>query len=906
MNNSVNKIYYSRENFNLIKDTVKDFFKNNLNSDINNDYDTLIFMTMEYVDKKAGTNVPDNISPDQYMTLLNKKVLKLSLPKIIEKFQSQPNSNQSLNNNKLSNKSQSNQKFNPTTLKNNNNNQYQFFNSFDTAGLKPNLIDPILPHPKPQVRVENNIEDATKKLEFDREAFFARPTNPNFSDVLDIADKEANLKYEKLMNERKYDIDNRNINSPFNINNNINNNNNNNDNSSITNKGLSVEQFTKLNESRNKQIETLAEQPTNINNVSNLNNQTILASNQEIKETENFLNQLNDMTTYSSNNITENININIRKDNNTHNIHEQFEEREKNIRELYEKIKNEKLDGSYPLIPKSIKNNYIKKEFFISINSFDRDFSVYPSASQFRVDVMVIPDSKEFQQVMIRNPNDGNQYLFYQGQIQIQGSQNANILKNIRNIEKLRVTGSIIPNSLFGVYRTLNMPYILLNISEFSGQGPYYGTNKTEEDCFAKLYVVDQKNVLQGHHTNSFYLFTTIGPEESYIYSPAPLASLNSITLTLQDYRNNIIDLGNDKLYIYKYRPLTITTYNNLNPPNEPCSCDTLDLIQFATVIRRPIEIDSLDFNYECLNDERVFFFCENSCYADQFFNINLGSNSNIRSFFRNGYLYFSIADDLIPVNELINTNQILIIKSIDNTEYKARFTGVINDEYGLFLNFIGLTPSNNFDILTILISIINKKGFSGGPNTLNCTRGYNIPHYNFLSYINCCSSDVAFAPDITGDKIIYSYVNAINLYTNIAGFTACGSSNYNFYINGSPTPTNIYTDYLINLDKICPNDLLVHTPAIVSNSGDNTLFSVADIEYLQNQFKARGDNDNYNYYLQTFILKKPKNFNANDYIFYDIKNPDIFLIRQDKQVSYNFTLTSVEPNRLDINSEII
>jgi len=531
MNNSVNKIYYSRENFNLIKDTVKDFFKNNLNSDINNDYDTLIFMTMEYVDKKAGTNVPDTLSPDQYMTLLNKKVLKLSLPKIIEKFQSQSQNQNQSNQNKPINKSQSNQKFAPINLNNNNTNQYQFFNSFDTAGLKPNLIDPVLPHPKAQYRTENNIENATKKMEQDRETFFAQPTNPNFTDVLDTADKEANLKYEKLMNERKYDIDNRNMNLD-----NINNLNNN----SITNKGLSVEQFTKLNESRNKQIETIAEQPMNINNVSNLNNETILASNQEINETENFLNQLNDMTAYSSNNMNENISLNIRKENNTHNIHEQFEEREKNVRELYEKMKNEQLDGSYPLIPKSIKNSYIKREFFISINSFDRDFSVYPSASQFRVDVMVIPDSKEFQQVMIRNPNDGNQYLFYQGQIQIQGSQNANILKNIRNIEKLRVTGSIIPNSLFGVYRTINTPYILLNISEFAGQGPYYGTNKTEEDCFAKLYIVDQKNVLQGHHTNSFYLFTTIGPEESYIYSPAPLASLNSITLTLQDYRNYI------------------------------------------------------------------------------------------------------------------------------------------------------------------------------------------------------------------------------------------------------------------------------------------------------------------------------------------------------------------------------
>jgi len=153
MSQSVNKIFYSRENFNLLKDTIRDFCKTNLhNNNINNEFDTLIFMTMEYLDKKVGMNVPDSLSNDQYLTLLNKKVLKLSLSKIIEKNQT--------NNKNIQTKEK--EIIKPRNIENNN--QYQFFNSFDTSGLNPNLIDPVLPLPKSQNRINNEIEVATQKL----------------------------------------------------------------------------------------------------------------------------------------------------------------------------------------------------------------------------------------------------------------------------------------------------------------------------------------------------------------------------------------------------------------------------------------------------------------------------------------------------------------------------------------------------------------------------------------------------------------------------------------------------------------------------------------------------------------------------------------------------------------------
>ena len=74
----INNSFYSENNINILKSIIKDEIKIN----INKNHETIIFETMKYVEQNAGSKPPPNMSVNEYLFLMNKKVYDIVLPVI--------------------------------------------------------------------------------------------------------------------------------------------------------------------------------------------------------------------------------------------------------------------------------------------------------------------------------------------------------------------------------------------------------------------------------------------------------------------------------------------------------------------------------------------------------------------------------------------------------------------------------------------------------------------------------------------------------------------------------------------------------------------------------------------------------------------------------------------------------
>ncbi len=95
-----------------------------------------------------------------------------------------------------------------------------------------------------------------------------------------------------------------------------------------------------------------------------------------------------------------------------------------------------------------------------------------------------------------------------------------------------------IPITNNGIYKFIDEPFLLVNIDELDNT--YDGTNTVSNKTFARVNQL--KNSIGGFSSRfSQQKFSQMGPfeNEPRIYSPAPLATLNSMTLEIKTNRND-------------------------------------------------------------------------------------------------------------------------------------------------------------------------------------------------------------------------------------------------------------------------------------------------------------------------------------------------------------------------------
>lgn len=254
----------------------------------------------------------------------------------------------------------------------------------------------------------------------------------------------------------------------------------------------------------------------------------------------------------------------------------------------------------YTMYPSIQKINQVEKEIIITIDSKDRDLSIYPHPTNFQVKFGAITDTIEIPTrlgengVVIHDP--ATLYKGYQGAIITK------VLKNIKTIKLINATipyvsyfynGSFPTNFnnenqtdgnstgsetwrnisndlgyLYNAYRplfeksvitgtldfktgipkdVLNEPYLLLNIDELDNQNNNFSTNLENTKSFARL--INDKLIASQLSTN-FAIFTTYSEHEGMVFNPTLLSSLDKMTLHLKDMDNNYIKVGQDKTYV--------------------------------------------------------------------------------------------------------------------------------------------------------------------------------------------------------------------------------------------------------------------------------------------------------------------------------------------------------------------
>ncbi len=146
--------------------------------------------------------------------------------------------------------------------------------------------------------------------------------------------------------------------------------------------------------------------------------------------------------------------------------------------------------------------NIPTKTYYISIDSIDRDRTVWPLSTRFEVKL---------------DPPDN-----YSG---------AQIQRNFKNVVSIELVNSVIPN----MNRVVDMRYLYLNIPEIDG---ILDTTCDGKRFFAKL--------LPQHALGSFvYNYQDIGDRAKKIF-PFRGTRLDKITIELRDPSGNIVNFGDD------------------------------------------------------------------------------------------------------------------------------------------------------------------------------------------------------------------------------------------------------------------------------------------------------------------------------------------------------------------------
>lgn len=554
--------FLSEPNFRYLNSMVQNVYGNNI------DYSKDLIESIEYVYSNVSPNPPKGMSIDKYVFLMNKKVINILKPRLNKKKQEVIVQSNELNKPKSIN-------LNPVQISSTNLSNNSYDHVFDPSKtihneLNVNTMDP----PKPQ-GISNSSETMNQelnKLQNTRDQLMPKAENIDFSldnqnDKLERPDILYNDIVKKREKQNFFDVQKR-FENFDNHNNNINQNNitltlqreeNNNNIAQSTPLG---EILKKQNNLQGQQILDRPDFSAPINNTINTMSTPLAANNnnQQLfnRQSTPLLNNNDTQSSYTKK-LEEFVNP-------IHSIPENLNTRAQSVL-LQPKIPLKKFD------------------YYITVDSQDRDLAIYPNPSNFQVKFS--PSSNGIE---VGNIIDKDNNLIIEGKTLYFGDDNGASINitydNIYEIECIAVTvplsvkyvagsmplsynkGSLAginnnnPDVLTGRFgpfwqkyngapvNILSSPYILLNIDQL--KGPYEGTNKYLSKAFAKLIpkLVTNNNVFPNTNNSHFMELNPSGPHEIYKYDPTNLGSLSKMNLQLLTKTGEFYNFGIDKYFI--------------------------------------------------------------------------------------------------------------------------------------------------------------------------------------------------------------------------------------------------------------------------------------------------------------------------------------------------------------------
>lgn len=298
------------------------------------------------------------------------------------------------------------------------------------------------------------------------------------------------------------------------------------------------------------------------------------------------------------------------------------------------------------IVPPVPKEKYIKREYFINVDSRDRDLEVYPDVNKFQIKFSPSSDSQELFQY---RDNEGN--ILYETKKGFMGDGHGASLPEIYdNIYSIECVSATVPYDItyvcgicpykFNSYQNdeniqtdepqrfktwaygpvfdtptgnlsgqrlgiatsvLDEPYLLLNVDELEGNNPYIGTNKATTNTFAKLLHDGYFGVL----TSFIQLKTDHGTKK--VYKPQALGKLDKMTLNLVKHNGKHYNFGMDKMYVKCFEEVEgdeCSTRVVIVAPNDECG----DCGKSHGHCLRPGNLLYFYDTLDCVNNEVLFY----------------------------------------------------------------------------------------------------------------------------------------------------------------------------------------------------------------------------------------------------------------------------------------------------------
>lgn len=577
----MDKLFFSKDNFNLLSQIISQNVKEQYDYDIKNNFNKAIVNGMRFVYENINPNPPKDMSKEKYLDMMNLKSLSVVIPKIEEKISG-------MNTTKHIPQKQISQ---PTL-------QEQFPNApqtFSKAGYAPDM------KPMPVIQEKDvNLDKRFEEMQNDRFPTqpYPQPSN-NEPTPHNFTDKDNSIKpdeMDKLVQEK-------------------------------ISARQDIEQFFPSKENINFNPQPMSDMDMENSFAPAPPHQMSQAQQEQFKTIENY--DHHNRTKIQQYQTHEVVQKQMQED--SEKVRKELEmqhevdrkriiEKEKNIKAQVEKHQGEILSDKSDIIniPNNVSENisngaykgtdtfnpnnvnnfispviyppkpqFVKRTHYIHIDSKDRDLEVYPNPSHFQVKFSPATDEKIFTPVKVNINGTEVLYVFKEN---VEGERGASVTKNYENIYSISCIQAILPresiyvcgscpnnyynnsvdticdpsmdvfpvqsnsfraiwNNKIGIQTTvLDEPYLYLNIKELEEYSPYSGTDTSSRNAFAKLVYEANFGFL-----SAFIKMQTADIDEYFVHAPTALSQIDKFTLTLQNPQGKTFNFGKDKMFIESF-----------------------------------------------------------------------------------------------------------------------------------------------------------------------------------------------------------------------------------------------------------------------------------------------------------------------------------------------------------------
>jgi hypothetical protein len=478
----------------------------------------------------------------------------------------------------------------------------------------------------------------------------------------------------------------------------------------------------------------------------------------------------------------------------------------------------------------------VDKNYFIFVESKDRDLYTYPIANSFQIKFVGGTNSQFIEPVF-----DKYGTLLMNSKEIIYGEYGINLPETFDNISCIKLLNVTIPtNTIFvsgdsssnypnqGNAIPTNIfkePYLLLEIPEL--RGPYTAGNNLIRNSFAKLKVaIGGNGYASGTNKNTIVGMNTTDSGENFKYTPVTMGKIDKMTLNILNKTGAIYNFGLDKLYIQEFL--------NKSPYSSSMTTDKYNGVCGGKISTTVVHLQQI-------NNEYI-----------KYCSLNIGS-----SYITNGCNYLN--SHTVDTGDLIffyNTRP-----ECNDINFLEEYIKISN------LNFIALSGTTIYTLLEITSS------YDLNGETVNINfKELLIPFENLANgdYKNIVYSNyyIVIQNTIT-NQYYYFIIESIN-----DNFVTVQLHNTKFY-DDLQIYGNNYNNYKIGVAKKNLSG---------TNSNDTTsIFSIGGY-YVINTVYQLTDPEEALWY---FEINYPYNSLLNDYA-----PGEIFIIQNKLQIDYTFQIT--------------